>query len=95
MAKYRTYKNGITGHRYKGYYIIKGETKGKFAIWNEDDEAGFISDPVYETNKSFRNLRAYVYVLDESHVVYGEVMEKKEVYKSTYNAVRCVKNVDE
>ena len=36
MAKYRTYKNGITGHRYKGYYIIKGETKGKFAIWNED-----------------------------------------------------------
>ena len=33
MAKYRTYKNGITGHRYKGYYIIKGETKGKFAIW--------------------------------------------------------------
>ena len=36
MAKYRTYKNGITGHRYKGYYIIKGESEGKFAIWNED-----------------------------------------------------------
>ncbi len=36
MGKYRTYKNGITGHRYKGYYIIKGEEKGKFAIWNED-----------------------------------------------------------
>ena len=27
MAKYRTYKNGITGHRYKGYYIIKGAMK--------------------------------------------------------------------
>lgn len=36
MAKYRTYKNGITGHRYKGYYIIKGEKKGQFSIWNED-----------------------------------------------------------
>lgn len=36
MARYRTYKNGITGHRYKGYYIIKGETKGTFAIWNKD-----------------------------------------------------------
>ena len=36
MARYRTYKNGITGHRYNGYYIIKGETKGTFAIWNED-----------------------------------------------------------
>ena len=31
MARYRTYKNGITGHRYNGYYIIKGETKGTFA----------------------------------------------------------------
>ena len=30
------YKNGIFGHRYKGYYIIKGESKGKFAIWNEE-----------------------------------------------------------
>lgn len=36
MARYRTYKNGIIGHRYKGYYIVKGETKGTFSIWNED-----------------------------------------------------------
>ena len=36
MARYRTYKNGITGHRYKGYYIIKGSEKGKYAIWRED-----------------------------------------------------------
>lgn len=28
MARYRTYKNGITGHRYKGYYIIRGNEKG-------------------------------------------------------------------
>ena len=32
MARYRTYKNGITGHRYKGYYIIKGHSQGKFYI---------------------------------------------------------------
>lgn len=36
MAMYRTYKNGITGHKYNGYYIIKGESKGTFAVWNED-----------------------------------------------------------
>ena len=36
MGRYRMYKNGIFGHRYKGYYIIKGESKGTFAIWTED-----------------------------------------------------------
>ena len=25
MARYRMYKNGIYGHRYKGMYIVKGE----------------------------------------------------------------------
>ena len=38
VARYRTYKNGITGHRYKGYYIIKGDNKGEFAIWTENKE---------------------------------------------------------
>ena len=36
MARYRTYKNGITGYRYKGYYIIKGEKKGEFSILSGD-----------------------------------------------------------
>lgn len=36
MARYRTYKNGITGCRYKGSYIIKGERKGEFSILAED-----------------------------------------------------------
>lgn len=38
MAKYRLYKNGIYGHRYKGYYIIKDEDKeGKtFSICGSD-----------------------------------------------------------
>ena len=47
MATYRTYSNGITGHRYKGYYIIKGE-KGKFAIWNEDKSV--FKDSIYDYN---------------------------------------------
>ncbi len=46
MAKYRTYKNGITGHRYKGYYIIKGEEKGQFAIWNGDKTV--FMDSIYD-----------------------------------------------
>lgn len=46
MAKYRTYKNGITGHRYKGFYIIKGDTKGKFAIWREDKSV--FKDNIYD-----------------------------------------------
>lgn len=35
MARYRTYKNGIYGHRYQGYYIIKGE-KNNFTILDKD-----------------------------------------------------------
>ena len=46
MARYRTYKNGITGHRYNGYYIIKGETKGTFSIWNEDKSV--FKDNIYD-----------------------------------------------
>ena len=29
MATYRHYKNGIYGHRYKGYYITRTEDNGK------------------------------------------------------------------
>ena len=46
MARYRTYKNGITGHRYKGYYIIRGESKGKFYILNDNKE--IIQDNIYD-----------------------------------------------
>lgn len=35
MAKYRQYKNGIFGHRYKGYYITK-TSEGLFNILDED-----------------------------------------------------------
>lgn len=46
MARYRTYKNGITGHRYKGYYIIRGESKGQFSIW--DDSKTVLWDNIYD-----------------------------------------------
>lgn len=38
MARYRLYKNGIFGHRYKGYFIIKDETEEgkKFSILGAD-----------------------------------------------------------
>ncbi len=40
MARFRTYKNGITGHRYKGYYVIRRviEDKKSFAVVNENQE---------------------------------------------------------
>lgn len=34
MARYRLYKNGIYGHRYKGYYIVKDGKK--FSILGTD-----------------------------------------------------------
>lgn len=38
MARYRLYKNGIFGHRYKGYYIVKDESGDKkvFSILGAD-----------------------------------------------------------
>lgn len=36
MARYRQYKNGIFGHKYKQYYIIRGEKKGAFSIMDEN-----------------------------------------------------------
>ena len=38
MARYREYKNGIFGHRYNGFYIIRGESKGNFKIVDKDNK---------------------------------------------------------
>jgi len=46
MARYRTYKNGITGHRYKGLYIIRGDSKGQFSIL--DDSKTVLWDNLYD-----------------------------------------------
>ncbi len=36
MARYRKYKNGITGCRYKGCYILRGDKKGSFSVLSKD-----------------------------------------------------------
>lgn len=90
MARYRTYKNGITGHRYKGYYIIRGETKGKFSIWKEDktiykndvydyEECEWIIDK--ETwNEEDANLIKELYKLEiyQLSAIFVDLMQKKE-----------------
>lgn len=48
MAKYRKYKNGITGARYKGFYIIKGSEKGGFSVVREDKSV--FKDSLYDYN---------------------------------------------
>ena len=58
MARYRTYKNGITGCRYKGCYILKGDKKGEFSILAGDGsplKAGLhdFTDCQWEIDKVF------------------------------------------
>lgn len=89
MARYRTYKNGITGHRYKGYYIIKGEKKGLFQIWNADrsvyqkdiydyDECEWIIDKAVATSQEWTTMKQLygmdIYLLSAGLV---ELMEKR------------------
>jgi hypothetical protein len=72
MAKYRTYKNGITGHRYKGYYIIKGETKGKFVIWNEDKTV--FKDNIYDYEDC-------EWIIDKETVDHSDMVMIKMLYE--------------
>ncbi len=90
MARYRTYKNGITGHKYKGYYIIKGDSKGNFEIWKEDksvfkdhiydfDECEWVIDKVTADAENMNMIKMLydkeIYQLS-SYLV--ELMQKKE-----------------
>ncbi len=77
MAKYRTYKNGITGHRYKGYYIIKGETKGKFAIWNEDKSV--FKDNIYDYDECEWVIDKET--ADHSTMVMIKMLYEKEIFE--------------
>ena len=72
MARDRTYKNGVFGHRYKGYYIIRGESKGKFAIWNEDKS--IYKDNIFDYDEC-------EWVIDKSTVDPEEMELIKELYK--------------
>ena len=90
MAKYRTYSNGIFGHKYKGYYIIRGEKKGQYAIWNEDktvfknnifdyDECEWIIDKETADQSTLTTLKLlYKKEIHELVELYLELMDKNE-----------------
>ncbi len=90
MARYRTYKNGITGHRYNGFYIIRGEKKGTFAIWNEDktvfkdniydyDECEWIIDKATVNQEEMEIIkRLYKKEIYELSGLFVELMQKRE-----------------
>ena len=77
MAKYRTYKNGITGHRYNGYYIIKGDSKGRFAIWNEDKSV--FKDNIYDYEECEGIIDKEI--ADHPTMVMIEMLYDKEIYE--------------
>lgn len=47
MARYRMYKNGIYGHRYKGYYIVKADN-GLFDVIDGERVALASGLPAYD-----------------------------------------------
>ena len=77
MSRYRTYKNGITGHRYKGYYIIKGEKKGEFSILNED--ASVFKNNVYDYDECEWIIDKET--ADHSTMVMIKMLYEKEIYE--------------
>ena len=77
MARYRTYKNGITGHRYKGYYIIKGEKKGQFAIWKEDRSV--LKDNLYDFEECEWTIDKET--ADHDTLVMLKMLYEKEIYE--------------
>ena len=90
MARYRTYKNGITGHKYKGLYIVRGEEKGKFEIWNADksvyqsgiydfDDCEWIIDKLMANEEELATLKfLYQKEIFELSSLFVELMQEKE-----------------
>jgi hypothetical protein len=90
MARYRTYKNGITGHKYKGFYIIRGCEKGKYQIWNEDksiyrdnvldyDECEWIIDKNTVSEEEMKIIKKlYSKEIYQLSSLFVELMQKKE-----------------
>ena len=91
MAKYRTSKNGITGHRYKGYYIIKGETKGKFAIWNENKTV--FKDNVYDYEECEWIIDKYT--ADHSTTIMIRMLYDKEIYELSALFMNLIQKKDQ
>ena len=76
MAKFREYKNGIVGHRHKGYYIIRNNNNqsknGK--LYKVIDENRNI---IMDNNPDYSNCEWYIDKLVASS-------EEIEVYKRLY-----------
>ncbi len=90
MARYRTYKNGITGHRYNGYYIIKGESKGSFAIWNEDKT--IFRDNIYDYNECEWIIDKEV--IDSETLSMLKLLYQKEIYQLSDLMVELIQKKD-
>lgn len=88
MARYRQYKNGIFGHRYKKRYIIRGE-KGGFSVVDENknvlaenledfDDCEWFIDKMAATNIQKNRMKSLydeeIYQLSNTLI---ELMEKK------------------
>lgn len=76
MARYRTYKNGIYGHRYKDYYIIKGE-KHHFSILDKNGN-------VYQENVF--DFEECEWIIDkaaasENDLIMIQLLYQKEIYQ--------------
>lgn len=76
MAKFRTYKNGIFGHRYKGYYILRNNAnqfrKGKL-YRVIDEEQNLIMDDT----EDYFDCEWYIDKLKASD-------EEMKIYKTLY-----------
>ena len=90
MARYRTYKNGITGHKYNGYYIIKGETKGTFAIWNEDKSV--FKDNVYDYDECEWIIDKATVDAENFNMI--KLLYEKEIYQLSALMVELIQKKD-
>lgn len=75
MAKYRTYKNGIYGKRYKGFYIAKGDDT--FSIMDEHGK------PLCEGIKDYDDCEWYIdkKVATPEELVIIEKLKNMEIYQ--------------
>ena len=90
MARYRTYKNGITGHRYKGYYIIRGEKKGLFEICDEDKEV--IQDEILDYDECEWIIDKIT--ADHETEVLMKMLYDKEIYELSALFVELIQKKD-
>ena len=89
MSRYRTYKNGIYGHRYKNNYIVKNTETKFFSVL--DETGNTISDNLVDFNECewYIDKRTateqeleiihHLYALElfKISALFGEMMEKK------------------